>query len=68
MTFTLEKEYVYFGVTLLVLLIQLYNTYRMGRIKSEVENIWQQIALMAIASAGAFDKLEKKIDDKEDRK
>lgn len=68
MTFTLEKEYVYFGVTLLVLLIQLYNTYRMGRIKSEVENIWQQIAVMAIASAGAFDKLEKKIDDKEDRK
>jgi hypothetical protein len=68
MTFTLEKEYVYFGVTLLVLLIQLYNTYRMGRIKSEVDNIWQQIAVMAIASAGAFDKLEKKIDDKEDRK
>jgi hypothetical protein len=68
MTFTLEKEYVYFGVTLLVLLIQLYNTYRMGRIKSEVDNIWQQIAVMAIASAGAFDKLEKKIDGKEDRK
>jgi len=68
MTFTLEKEYVYFGVTLLVLLIQLYNTYRMGRIKSEVDSIWQQIAVMAIASAGAFDKLEKKIDDKEDRK
>ena len=68
MTFTLEKEYVYFGVTLLVLLIQLYNTYRMGRIKSEVESIWQQIAVMAIASGGAFDKLEKKIDGKEDRK
>ena len=68
MTFTLEKEYVYFGVTLLVLLIQLYNTYRMGRIKSEVDNIWQQIAVMAIASAGAFDKLEKKIDDKQDKK
>jgi len=68
MTFTLEKEYVYFGVTLLVLLIQLYNTYRMGRIKSEVDSIWQQIAVMAIASSGAFDKLEKKIDGKEDRK
>jgi len=68
MTFTLEKEYVYFGVTLLVLLIQLYNTYRMGRIRTEIEGIWQQIALMAIASAGAFDKLEKKIDDKEDKK
>jgi hypothetical protein len=68
MTFTLEKEYVYFGVTLLVLLIQLYNTYRMGKIRSEVDSIWQQIAIMAIASGGAFEKLEKKIDGKEDKK
>lgn len=68
MTFTLEKEYVYFAVTLLVLLIQLYNTYKIGKIKNEVENIWQQIAVMAIASAGALDKLDRKIDEKEDKK
>lgn len=68
MTFTLEKEYVYFGVTLLVLLIQLYNSYRISRMNAQVDSIWQQIAVMAIASSGAFDKLEKKIDGKEDRK
>ena len=68
MTFTLEKEYVYFGVTLLVLLIQLYNSYRISRMNAQIDSIWQQIAVMAIASSGAFDKLEKKIDGKEDRK
>lgn len=68
MTFTIEPHYVYFGVTLVVLLIQLYNTYRLNKLKSEVDNIWQQIAVMAIASSGAFDKLDKKIDGKEDRK
>lgn len=68
MTLTLEKEYIYFGVTMVVLLIQLYNTYRVSKMRSELENIWQQIAMMAIASGGAFDKLDKKIDGKEDKK
>jgi len=67
MTFTLEKEYVYFGVTLLVLLIQLYNTYRIGKIRSEVDSIWQQIAIMGISAGQLLDKMQKKIDEKADK-
>lgn len=67
MTFTLEKDYVYFAVTLIVLLIQLYNSWRMSRISSQIDSLWQQIAIMAIASGGAFDKLDKKIDGKQDK-
>ena len=69
MTFTLElqKEHVYFAVTLVVLLIQLYNTWRIGKLKSEVNALWSQISVMALAAGTAFDKIEKKIDEKQDK-
>lgn len=67
MTFTVEKDYVYFAVTLVVLLIQLYNSWRMSRLSSQVDAIWQQLAIMAIASGGAFDKIEKKLNEKQDK-
>lgn len=69
MTFTLElqKEHIYFAVTLVVLLIQLYNTWRIGKLKSEVDALWSQISVMALAAGSAFDKIEKKIDEKQDK-
>ena len=67
MTFTLEKEYIYFGVSIVVLLLQLYNTYRVNRIEKEVDSIWSQISVMAIAASSAFDKIEKKVDGKQDK-
>ena len=69
MTFTLElqKEHVYFAVTLLVLLLQLYNTWRIGKLKSEIHGLWTQISVMAVAAGSAFDKIEKKIDEKQDK-
>ena len=69
MTFTLEleKEHIYFAVTLIVLLIQLYNTWRIGRLKNEIDGLWSQISIMAMAAGTAFDKIEKKIDEKRDK-
>jgi hypothetical protein len=67
MTFTLEKEYVYFGVSIAVLLLQLYNTYRMNKLEKEVDSIWSQLSVMAIAASSAFDKMEKKVDGKQDK-
>lgn len=66
MTFTLEfeKEHIYFAVTLVVLIIQLYNTWRIGRLRSEIDALWSQISIMAIATGSAFDKIDKKIDGK----
>lgn len=67
MTLTLEKEHIYFGVSIVVLLLQLYNTYRINRIEKEVDSIWSQISVMAIAASSAFDKMEKKVDGKQDK-
>lgn len=67
MTFTVEKEYVYFVVTLIVLIIQVYNTYRLGKLKSEVDGIWQQIAIMGISAGQLLEKMQKKLDEKADK-
>ena len=67
MTFTVEKEYVYFVVTLIVLIIQVYNTYRLGKLKSEVDSIWQQIAIMGISAGQLLEKMQKKLDEKADK-
>lgn len=67
MTFTLEKEHVYFGVSIVVLLLQLYNTYRLNKLEKEVDSIWSQLSVMAIAASSAFDKMEKKVDGKQDK-
>ena len=67
MTFTVEKEHIYFAVTLVVLGIQAYNTWKIGKLKSEVESLWAQISVMAMAAGTALDKIEKKIDEKQDK-
>ena len=67
MTFTVEKEFIYFGVSIVVLLLQLYNTYKVNKLEKEIDSIWSQISVMAIAAGSAFDKIEKKIDGKQDK-
>lgn len=67
MTFTIEKDYVYFTVTLIVLLIQAYNTYKLSKLKSEVDTIWQQIAIMGISAGQLLEKMQKKLDEKQDK-
>lgn len=67
MTFTLEKEYVYFAATLIVLLMQAYNSYKLNKLRSEVDMIWQQIAIMGISAGQLLEKMQKKIDEKQDK-
>lgn len=67
MTFTIEKDYVYFTVTLIVLLIQAYNTYKLSKLRSEVDTIWQQIAIMGISAGQLLEKMQKKLDEKQDK-
>jgi hypothetical protein len=64
----IEPQYIYLGATTVLAILQIINYRKIESLKSEIGSVWQQIAIMAIASAGAFDKLEKKIDEKEEKK
>lgn len=65
MTFTLDPTYIYLGVNTILAVLLLYNVNKINRMREEINSLWQQIAMMAIASAGAFDKVEKRINEKQ---
>ena len=67
MTFTITREYLYLGVTILLLLIQVWQMFKIDGLKKEVENLWHQISIIAISAGASMQKLEKKIDEKQDK-
>lgn len=67
MTFTLDPIFIYLTVNTILAVLLLYNVNKINRMRDEVNSIWQQIAMMAIASGGAFDKIEKRLNEKENK-
>jgi lysozyme family protein len=67
MTFTITKEYLYLGVTILLLLIQVWQMRKIDTLKREIDNLWNQISIIAISAGATIQKLEKKIDEKQDK-
>jgi hypothetical protein len=67
MTVTIKPEYVYFSVTLLLLIIQFVQWVLFSRLKRDINGLWEQISIIAMAAGNTLQKLEKKIDEKQDR-
>jgi len=67
MTFTITREYLYLGVTIVLLLIQVWQMFKIDALKKEIDNIWNQIHIIAISAGNTIQKLEKKIDEKQDK-
>lgn len=68
MTLTFDPIYVYVTVNLVLAGMLIFNIRKTDKLREEINSLWQQIAIMAVASAGVFDKIQKKIDEKEDKK
>ena len=67
MTLTITPEYVYLGVTLFLMLIQVLQLRKVYKLRKEVEDLWQQISIMAISAGATLEKMQKKIDEKQDK-
>lgn len=67
MTFTITREYLYLGVTILLLLIQVWQVRKAELLKREIKDLWDQIHIIAISAGNTLQKLEKKIDEKQDK-
>jgi NTP pyrophosphatase (non-canonical NTP hydrolase) len=67
MTFTITREYLYLGVTILLLLIQVWQMKKVDALKKEIQDLWNQISIIAISAGNTLQKLEKKIDEKQDK-
>ena len=67
MTLSIEPHYIYLGATTVLAVLQILNMRKTDKLKSDIDQIWHQLAVMAIASAGAFDKVQKSLDEKADK-
>ena len=66
-TINITPEYLYLGVTLILMLIQVLQIRRASRLKREIEELWGQISIIAMSAGSMLEKLEKKIDGKQDK-
>ncbi len=67
MTFTITREYVYFAVTIILLIMQVWQLRKVDILKREIKDLWDQIHIIAISAGSTLQKLEKKIDGKQDK-
>ena len=68
MTITINPEYVYLGVVLILMLIQVFQWMSISKLKKEISSMWTQMSIIAVSSGTILEKMEKKIDAKEDKK
>jgi hypothetical protein len=68
MTITINPEYVYLGVVLILMLIQVFQWISISKLKKEISSMWTQVSIIAVSSGTILEKMEKKIDAKEDKK
>jgi hypothetical protein len=68
MTITITPEYLYLGVVLILMLIQVSQWVAISKLKKEVNSLWSQISIIAVSSSSILENIEKKIDGKEDKK
>jgi hypothetical protein len=67
MTVTISSEYIYLIATLILMLVQIIQWRIISKLKKEIDTVWHQISILAMSSAGFFDKFQKKIDEKQDK-
>ena len=67
MTVTINSEYLYLTVTLILMLIQVLQWRKIAKLKRELEDVWAQIGILAMSAGGILDKIKKDLDGKQDK-
>ena len=63
----MTPENVYFVVSLATLIMQGWQLRKVERLKRDIDDLWEQIRIIAISTGNAMEKLERKIDGKQDK-
>ncbi len=62
MTINLDKADLYFGIIILLLILQVYHHYRLNLTRREVTNVWIQISTLVTTISAKIIALEKDIE------
>ena len=64
MTIEITPENLYAGITCILLLIQVWQYYKLTKLEKEINSIWNQIGTLVTSVAGKLIDIENKIDSK----
>ena len=64
MTIDITPERLYFGTTLLLLIMQVYQHYKLTKLEKEVNQVWTQISILITSISSKLLDLDKKVDNK----
>jgi NTP pyrophosphatase (non-canonical NTP hydrolase) len=67
MTVTINSEYLYLTVTLILMLIQVLQWRKMSKLKRELEDVWAQISILAMSAGSMLEKMKKDLNGKQDK-
>ena len=67
MQVTINPEHVYLIVTVVLMIIQMFQWRKISKLKGEIESIWSQISVIAMSAGGIFEKIKKDLDGKQDK-
>jgi hypothetical protein len=64
MTIDITPERLYFGTTLFLLIMQVYQHYKLNKLEKEVNQVWTQISILITSISSKLLDLDKKVEDK----
>ena len=64
MTIELTPEYIYASITTLLLVLQVWQYYKLTKVEKEIAQIWIQISILVASISSKLLDLDKKIDDR----
>ena len=64
MTVDITPERLYFGTTIFLLIMQVYQHYKLTKLEKEVTQVWTQISILITSISGKLLDLDKKIEDR----
>ena len=67
MTFTISFDMIYLIVTLILMVVQIIQWTMVSKLKKEIDSLWNQISIIAISAGATLDKIQKKLDEKQDK-
>ena len=66
MNITITAENIYFGAITILLILQIYQQYKLDKAQKEIKQLWDQISVLATTTVLKIVELKKDINPRED--
>lgn len=68
MTLIISRESIYFGVCLILLILQIWQYFKIQKLNKEIDKVWDQFSIFIVSISNTIQKLESIINEKDKSK